>query len=102
MADKPNKSVEDVKEELTDRSLLMPMIIEWLYVNDDAFDSKQEWRKALLDFLSESIDGAPPKYQPEVELDDDDEIFPDHDCGDDCIRYVRTKDYYPQPFSLGD
>lgn len=27
------------------------LILEWLYLNDQAFDSKEEWREALLGYL---------------------------------------------------
>ena len=38
-------------------------IIEWLYINDNKFPNKNEWRENFIDFLTELENKQPSEYQ---------------------------------------
>lgn len=48
------ETVETKKKEMSKKEKMMN-ITSWLYINDGAYNSKKEWRKALLEMLDKTI-----------------------------------------------
>lgn len=52
------KTYEIEMDELMEQDERLEMyadIIEWLYVNDGAYDSKQDWRESFSEFLRRTL-----------------------------------------------